>query len=179
MTESNETVNAAPFDSDGSFDTHEYVKELTDVGVPEPQAEVFAKARATDRKDSEARKDDFDKFEKSMKDDFDKFETKVKADLEAHKREIKADLEAHKREIKADLKAHKREVKADLEVHRREIDIKLDSHKREISAEMTVRIAESENRMIKWMIGVGIGVVVAFGAAVGVLQFIWSSGVTP
>ena len=51
------------------FDTHAFVKELTEAGMPEPQAEVLARSQANLIDEKLATKEDLKKLELRLKHD--------------------------------------------------------------------------------------------------------------
>lgn len=51
------------------FDTHAFVKELTDAGMPEPQAEVLARTHARSMDENLATKQDLKALELRLKHD--------------------------------------------------------------------------------------------------------------
>ena len=63
------------------FDTHAFVKELTQAGMPEQQAEVLARSQATLIDEKLATKEDLKKLELATKEDLKKLELATKRDL--------------------------------------------------------------------------------------------------
>ena len=74
------------------FDTHEFVKRLTEAGMPEEQAEVLARSQATLIDEELATKRDLEVLELAMK-----------RDLEAHALATKRDLRELELRLKDDL----------------------------------------------------------------------------
>lgn len=86
------------------FDTHALVKELTRVGMPEPQAEVLARSQAALIDEKLATKVDLKKLELATKRDFKELEQATKRDFkeleQATKRNFKELEQATKRDLK-------------------------------------------------------------------------------
>ncbi len=131
-----------------AFDTLAYVKEMTNVGFTNEQAEVQVKALLDALKQVEAHRLDG----MASKRDIKEIELKiaeVKRDLEVKIAEVKKDLEIKIVEFKNDLEIQIVEVKKDLAVKiaevRKDIDVKI--------AEVKKDIAETKSSIIKWVIG--------------------------
>ena len=63
------------------FDTHAFVKELTQAGMPEQQAEVLARSQTTLIDEKLATKEDLKKLELATKRDLKELEQAMKTDL--------------------------------------------------------------------------------------------------
>ncbi len=63
------------------FDTHAFVKELTQAGMPEAQAEVLARNQAALIDEKLATKEDIKRLELATKKDLEKLETCFKRDM--------------------------------------------------------------------------------------------------
>ena len=63
------------------FDTHAFVKELTEAGMPEPQAEVLARAQATLIDEKLATKQDLEALESRLKRDMREMELRLTYNL--------------------------------------------------------------------------------------------------
>ena len=63
------------------FDTHAFVKELIEAGMPERQAEVLARSQAVLIDEKLATKEDLKKLELATKRDLKELEEKIKRDL--------------------------------------------------------------------------------------------------
>ena len=125
-----------------NFDTHKFVKHLTENGFTEQQAEVLAEEQANLLNTNLATKADI----LALKADIESLRLATKADIFA----IKRDIEALRQETKADIEG----VKKDIEVLRREAKADIESVKGYIEA---VR-----SDLLKWMFGMmltGIGLV--------------------
>ena len=124
------------------FDTHDFVKRLTRVGMPEDQAEVLAKGQS-DLYERLVTKEYFEftlnheleKLRAELKHDIDK----VQANLEQAKAELKNDIarvQANLEQAKAELKNDIARVQANLEITRTELkrDIK------EMEQKLTIKL---------------------------------------
>lgn len=63
------------------FDTHAFVKELAEAGMPEKQAEVLARSQATLINETLATKQDLKELEARLRRDMQKLELRLKHDL--------------------------------------------------------------------------------------------------
>ena len=97
------------------FDTHALVKELTQVGMPEQQAEVLARSQAALIDEKLATKVDLKKLELATKRDLKELEQATKRDFkeleQATKRNFKELEQATKRDLKGLEQATKRDLK--------------------------------------------------------------------
>ena len=82
-----------------AFDTHRYVKRLTECGFTEKQAETLADEQIALLNANLATKADV---------------AKIGADVEAHRQETNAGIEALRQETKAGIEALRQETKADI-----------------------------------------------------------------
>jgi predicted phage-related endonuclease len=64
------------------FDTHAFVKELAEAGMPEKQAEVLARSQATLINETLATKQDLKELEDRLRRDMKELELRLKHDLE-------------------------------------------------------------------------------------------------
>ncbi len=64
-----------------AFDTHAFVKELTQAGMPEAQAEVLARSQATLIDEKLATKQDLRDLEERLRRDMKELELRLKHDL--------------------------------------------------------------------------------------------------
>ena len=136
-----------------NFDTHKFVKHLTENGFTEQQAEVLAEEQVNllntnlaTKADILALKADIESLRLATKADIESLRLATKANIFA----IKRDIEALRQETKADIEG----VKKDIEVLRRETKADIESVKGYIEA---VR-----SDLLKWMFGMmltGIGLV--------------------
>ena len=72
-----------------TFDTHAFVKELTQAGMPEEQAEVLARSQATLIDEKLATKQDLKELELRLKRDMKELEMRLKRDIQELKRDMK------------------------------------------------------------------------------------------
>ena len=85
------------------FDTHAFVKRLTEVGMSEEQAEVLADSQAMLIYDKLATKQDLKKLELATKRDLKELELATKRDLKALEQATKRDLKELELRLKHDL----------------------------------------------------------------------------
>jgi len=116
-----------PYDSIMSeaiaFDTHRFVKRLTDCGFTEKQAETLA-----------------DEYVSLLNGNL-----ATKTDIEALRQATKADIEALRQATKADIKALRLATKADIEALRQETQISI--------AKVEARIESSKSDLLRWLFG--------------------------
>ena len=74
------------------FDTHAFVKELTQAGMPEQQAEVLARSQATLIDEKLATKEDIKRLELATKQDIKRLELATKQDMKELEQTIKRDM---------------------------------------------------------------------------------------
>ena len=96
------------------FDTHAFVKELTEAGMPEPQAEVLARSQALLIDEKLATKEDLKKLELATKRDLKDLELATKRDLKDLELATKRDLKELEEKIKRDLKELEEKINRDL-----------------------------------------------------------------
>ena len=138
-----------------AFDTHRFVKHLTENGFTEQQAEVLADEQVSLLNSNLATQADVAAIQRdiaAIHRDIDALRQATKADIASVQREI----EALRQETKADIEALRQETKADIEVLRQETKASIAGVQREI--------AEVKSDLIKWMVGALIaqgGVIVA------------------
>ncbi len=82
-----------------TFDTHAFVKELTQAGMPEEQAEVLARSQATLIDEKLATKQDLKELELRLKRDMKELEMRLKRDIQ----ELKRDMQEMELRLKHDL----------------------------------------------------------------------------
>ena len=115
-----------------SFDTHDFVKRLTSVGMPEDQAEVLAKGQS-DLYERLVTKEDLEQklkaLQLTLENDLEKAKAELKLELEKVRAELKndtdrvqANLETVKVELKHDIEAVRAELKNDIETVRAELE---------------------------------------------------------
>ena len=82
-----------------TFDTHAFVKELTQAGMPEEQAEVLARSQAMLIDEKLATKQDLKELELRLKRDMKELEMRLKRDIQ----ELKRDMQEMELRLKHDL----------------------------------------------------------------------------
>ena len=145
-----------------AFDTHSFVKRLTEAGMPEPQAEVLSSEQArlleyqlATKQDTAEIKRDIEALRAETKQDI----AEIKRDIEALRAETKQDIAEIKRDIEA-LRAETEqdiaEIKRDIEALRAETKQDIAELKRDI-AEIRQDIAGSKVEIVKWMFAALLG----------------------
>ncbi len=74
------------------FDTHAFVKELAEAGMPEKQAEVLARSQATLIDEKLATKQDLKELEASLRRDMKELEDRLRRDMKELELRLKHDL---------------------------------------------------------------------------------------
>ena len=101
-----------------AFDTHRFVKRLTDCGFTELQAETLADEHVALLNANLATKTDIDALRQATKADI----AEVKADIDALRQATKADIDALRQATKADIDALRQATKADIAEVKADID---------------------------------------------------------
>ena len=110
-----------------AFDTHDFVKRLTQAGMPEDQAEVLSKGQS-------------DLYERLVTKEY--FEFTLKHELEKLRAELKHDIakvQANLEQVKAELKNNIEKVQANLETVRAELkndNAKVQANLEQVKAEL-------------------------------------------
>ncbi len=104
-----------------AFDTHRFVKRLTETGFTEAQAEALADEQVTLLNSNLATKQSLLEVEGSMerqlaelKGDLERQLTELRGDLERQLAELKGDLERQMTELRGDLERQLAKIKADM-----------------------------------------------------------------
>ncbi len=74
------------------FDTHAFVKELAEAGMPEKQAEVLARSQATLIDETLATKQDLKELEARLRRDMKELEDRLRRDMKELELRLKHDL---------------------------------------------------------------------------------------
>ena len=146
-----------------TFDTHAFVKRLTQVGMPEDQAEILAKGQS----DLYERLVTKEYFEFTLNHELEKLRAELKNDIAR----VQANLEQVKAELKNDIEKLRTELKHDIETVKAELKHELEEHKaanrqalKELELTLTHNIKEMEQKLII-KLGVLLGVSVTILAA--------------
>ena len=141
-----------------AFDTHLFVKELTEAGMPEPQAEVLAANQARLIDDKLATKQDLKELalgrdvkelETTLKHDMKELETTLKRDMTELETTLKHDMKELETTLKHDMKELETTLKHGIETLRQETKLDIAEVKRDI--------AQSQASTIKWLVSLSIG----------------------
>ena len=142
-----------------AFDTHRFVKNLTDHGFTEEQAEVLANEQVnllnsnlSTKTDIALIQQDIEALRQATKTDI----ALIQQDIEALRKETKADIEALRQATKADIEALRQATKADIEALRQatKTDIALIHRDIEVLRKETkADIANLKSDLLKWMFG--------------------------
>ena len=158
-----------------AFDTHRFVKHLTENGFTEQQAEVLADEQVSLLNSNLATQADVAAIQRDIA--ALRQETKasiagVQREIEVLRQETKADIESLRQETKADIAGVQREIevlrqetKADIEVLRQETKASIAGVQREI--------AEVKSDLIKWLVG---ALIAQGGLVVALLRFLQGGG---
>ena len=124
-----------------AFDTHRFVKRLTDCGFTEKQAETLAEEHVALLNANLATKADI----AAIKAGIDALRQETKADIEA----VKAGIDALRQETKAGIDALRQETKAGIETLRQETKGDIEALRHETRA----AIATVKADLVKWLFG--------------------------
>ena len=116
-----------------AFDTHRFVKNLTESGFTEQQAEALAKEQVQLLNSNLATKVDIQA---------------IQANVEAVKTELEAKIETVKAELEAKIETVKAELEAKIETVKTELEAKIET----VKAELEAKIESSKVDLLKWMV---------------------------
>ena len=140
------------------FDTHAFVKELTEAGMPEAQAEVLARSQAVLIDEKLATKEDLKKLELATKRDIKELELATKRDIKELELATKRDLKELEKTVTRDIKELELTAKRDL---------------KELEKTVTRDIKELELRlMYKLTLRFGSMMVVAIGVIAALVKLL-------
>ncbi len=135
-----------------AFDTHRFVKRLTESGFTEKQAETLADEQVALLNANLATKTDIEALRQETKADI----AKVRVEVEALRQETKAGIEALRQETKADIDALRQETKADIDALRQETkaDIaRVEAGVEILRQETKAAIEGMKADLLKWLFG--------------------------
>ena len=131
-----------------AFDTHRFVKNLTDHGFTEEQAEVLANEQVnllnsnlSTKTDIALIQQDIEALRQATKTDI----ALIHRDIEALRKETKADIEALRQATKTDIEALRQATKTDIALIQRDIEV--------LRKETKADIANLKSDLLKWMFG--------------------------
>ena len=139
-----------------AFDSHRFVKRLTESGFSEKQAETLAEEHVALLNANLATKADIETLRQGTKADIETLRQGTKADIETLRQETKAGIETLRQETKAGIETLRQETKAGIETLRQETKADI--------ARVEARIEAVKADLLKWMLGAMIaqgGLVVA------------------
>ncbi len=135
-----------------AFDTHRFVKRLTESGFTERQAETLAEEHVALLNTNLATKADIESLRQAAKVDI----AEIKADIDALRQSTKADIESLRQATKADIETLRLETKADIA----RVEASVNALRQSTRAD----IETAKTSLLKWMFGAMIaqaGVIVA------------------
>ena len=115
-----------------TFDTHAFVKRLTQVGMPEDQAEILAKGQS----DLYERLVTKEYFESTLSHELEKLRTELKNDIEKLRAELKHDIETVRTELKHELDQHKTANRQAL----KELELTLTHNMKEMEQKLIIKL---------------------------------------
>ena len=182
------------------FDTHAVARALTEADLTPAQADAITDAvrlaaehdaagidveTLATKSDVAAVKSDLTAVEAALKSDVAAVEAALKSDMAAVEAALKSDMAAVKAALKSDMAAVKSDVaaveaalKSDVAAVKSDVaavEAVLKSDMAALEARLNARTSAQETRLIKWMVGVGVGVA---GLVVAALRLL-GPGVAP
>ena len=175
-----------------TFDTHAFVKRLTQAGMPEDQAEVLSNGQADlyERLVTKAHFEftlthELEKLRAELKHDIEKVQAnletvraelksdieKVQANLETVKAELKHDIETVKAELKHDIENVRAELKRDIETVRAELKLDIEKLRADLEQkfnqqEAAIRKQEAAIREMEQKLTIRLGAFLVIGVTV-------------
>ena len=140
-----------------NFDTHKFVKHLTENGFTEQQAEALADEQVNLLNSNLATKSDI----ADVKRDIEKLRLATKSDIESLRLATKSDIA----DVKRDIEALRQETKTDIEKLRLATKADIEALRQEIKTDMANLRAE----LVKWVYGAMIAQVILIVALVKLL----------
>ena len=132
-----------------AFDTHKFVKHLTENGFTEQQAEVLADEQVHLLNSNLATKADIEALQQATKADIEALQQATKADIKALQQATKADIKALQQATKADIKALRQTTKAEIEALKQETKAGIEMLKQTTKTE----IQAAKTELLKWFFG--------------------------
>ena len=130
-----------------AFDTHAFVKRLTQTGMNEQQAEILVECQAQLINDSLATKQDIEEVKRDIEE--------VKRDIE----EVKQDIE----EVKRDIEALRLETKKDIEALRLATEQSIEKLRLETKKDIETLRTDMQKMELRLTIRLGSAIFVAMG----------------
>ena len=109
------------------FDTHAFVKELTQAGMPEEQAEVLAQSQAALIAEKLATKQDLKEMEMGLKRDMKEMEANLKRDMKEMETRLTRDMKEMEVGLKRDMKEMELRLKRDMQELKHDMTVRLGS----------------------------------------------------
>ena len=128
-----------------AFDTHQFVKRLTEHGFTEEQAEALANEQVALLNSNLTTKADIAIVQR----DIDALRQATKADIAALRQATKADIETLRQATKADIDALRQATKTDIEALRQATKAGIESLQQATKADIATLKAD----LLKWMFG--------------------------
>ena len=128
-----------------AFDTHRFVKRLTESGFTEKQAETLAEEHVALLNANLATKADVEALRQETKAGIDALRQETSAAIEALRQETKADIAR----VEAGIEALRQETRAGIEALRQETRANLEA----LRHETTATIAAVKADLVKWLFG--------------------------
>jgi hypothetical protein len=147
------------------FDTHDYVKQLTAAGVPEPQAEVHARALANLVNDQIATKRDLEELRIALKHDLDELRIATQHDIEGLRIATQHDIEGLRIAFKHDIEELRIAFKHDLEEQEMRLGHEMEKHR--LGTQRDLKDLE-----LRLTIRIGVIVAAAVGVIAGIVKLL-------
>ena len=140
-----------------TFDTHRFVKRLTDNGFSNQQAEVLADEQVNLLNSNLATKTDILITHAEIE--------KVRAEVEKFRVEVTAEMDKIRLEVKTNIEKFRAEVTAEIDKVKSEVTAEIDKIRLQVKAD----IEKSHSTLVKWVVG-GVttlgGVTIAVGGLI-------------
>ncbi len=114
----------------------------------------------------DAHRSKLDAHRKGFESKLDAHRKEVESKFDAHRKEVESKFDAHRKAVESKFDAHRKAVESKFDAHREGVESKFDAFRTELNAFRAVVESKfdaqgAQLRMLMWMMGIGIGCVVA------------------
>ena len=137
------------------YDTHAAIRRLTDAGMPEPHAEAVVREQTHLIEHNLATKFDIEVLRQDTKANIDAVSWRSASMLALLRQDTKFDIEVLRQETKASIDALRQDTKASIDALRQDTKANIEVLRQETRA----NIEAAKNGIIRWVLGLNVGMV--------------------